>query len=64
MTDPDNVERKSIPLTPAQWASLARVAAETNSYAERGPSTGEPNWRTLLRRIADGELIVTEVKSE
>jgi len=61
MTDPDNVERKSIPLTPAQWAELDRIAEETNSTADRGPTTGKAGWRALLRRIADGELIVMEI---
>jgi hypothetical protein len=60
MADSRKVKRLSIPLMPEQWASLARVAEETNSTAGRGPTTGKPNWRTLLRRIADGELIVTE----
>lgn len=62
MTDAKNTKRQSIPLTPEQWAALKRVATETNSTANRGPTTTHPNWRTLLRRIADGELTVTEVK--
>lgn len=60
MTDAENTKRESIPLTPEQWAALERIAAETNSTADRGPTTGQPSWRALLRRIADGELIVTE----
>ena len=63
MTDAENTKRESIPLTPEQWAALERIAAETNSTADRGPTTGRPSWRSLLRRIADGELIVTEVQN-
>lgn len=59
MTDAENTKRESIPLTPEQWAALERIAAETNSTADRGPTTGQPSWRALLRRIADGELTVT-----
>jgi hypothetical protein len=54
--------RESIPLTLAQWQALDRVATETGSLAERGENAGYPSWRTLLRRIADGDLRV--IKAE
>lgn len=50
--------RESVPLTRAQWRALERIATETGSLAERGDNAGNPSWRTLLRRIADGELMV------
>lgn len=50
--------RESIPLTRAQWGALNKIATETGSLAERGDNAGNPSWRTLLRRIADGELKV------
>jgi len=50
--------RESIPLTRMQWKALERIAAETGSIAERGDNAGNPSWRTLLRRMADGELTV------
>jgi hypothetical protein len=50
--------RESIPLTRAQWKALERIATETSSFAERGDNAGKPSWRTLLRRMADGELTV------
>jgi len=52
------IKRESIPLTRAQWRTLERIAAETGSTAERGDNAGNPSWRTLLRRIADGELVM------
>lgn len=55
----DNIERReSVPLTDTQWKNLEQVAAKTGSLAERGDNAGGPSWRTLLRRIADGELVV------
>jgi hypothetical protein len=53
-------ERRSIPLSPLEWAILEEIAAATNSIAERGSNAGEPSWRALLRRIANGELKVLE----
>ena len=50
----------SLPLLPEQIDALNRIAAETGSVALRGPKAGEPSWRALLYRIADGELIVIE----
>lgn len=36
------------------------LAADTESHATRGATTGEPSWRALIRRIASGELAITE----
>jgi hypothetical protein len=51
-----NFERRSLELTPEQWAALEQLAAKTNSLAPTGPDAGRPSWRTLIRRIADHEL--------
>lgn len=48
--------RQSLKLTPVQWDALKRLAAETGSVAPTGPSAGQPSWRTLIKRIADGEI--------
>lgn len=52
-------ERRSLQLTPDEWTALERIAAETASAAPAGPTAGQPSWRTLIKRIADGDLDVT-----
>ena len=52
----NNVVRKSLTLTPAQWLALQRLAEATHSVAERGPSIGKFSWRALMRRLAEGEV--------
>lgn len=52
--------RQSLPLTRAEWAALDQIAAETRSLATTSSRAGRPSWRTLLRRIAVGELVVRE----
>jgi hypothetical protein len=47
--------RSSLLLTPDQWAALDRLAAETGSVAPSGTRAGEPSWRSLVKRIANGE---------
>lgn len=50
--------RQSLKLSPTEWAELERLAAETNSLAERGSRKGEPAWRNLIKRIARGDLVI------
>lgn len=56
----ENRSRQSLELTTTQWAKLQQIAAETESVATRGPAIGEPSWRVLVRRIANGELLVSQ----
>ena len=60
MTAPTSksLDRRSLPLTPAEWAALERIAEESGSIAPTGPQYGKPSWRTLIKRIAIGELLV------
>lgn len=51
-------ERRSLELTPSQWASLIEIAAQTASLAPSGPTAGQASWRTLIKRIADYEMEV------
>jgi hypothetical protein len=48
--------RRSLELTENQWQQLEQLAAATDSKAEKGPSKGKPSWRTLIRRIAEGDI--------
>lgn len=49
-------EQRSLILTDEQWQALERLAAHTGSLARAGSRTGEPSWRTLIAKLADGEL--------
>lgn len=52
--------RRNVNLLLYQWIALDRIAHETKSICTRGTRRGNRSWRCLLRRIAEGELIVTE----
>jgi hypothetical protein len=53
------MERRSIELTPEQWLVLENLAIDTNSVAPTGPNSGCSSWRTLIKRIANGEITIT-----
>lgn len=57
------MKRRSLELTEAQWQGLEEKAVATDSKAEKGPSKGEHSWRTLIRRIAEGEIEVVHTSS-
>ena len=50
--------QKSIKLTAAREAALVKIAVRTKSFSVRTAKPG-PSWRTLINRIADGELRVS-----
>lgn len=58
--DRQHFERRSLILTPEEWATLERLAETTDSRAPTGPNAGEPSWRTLIKRIADQEITITK----
>lgn len=52
-------QRESLKLKPEQWAALTQLAEATGSltpFAVAGQLT--PSWRTMIGRIADGELVI------
>jgi hypothetical protein len=53
--------RRSIKLMLFQWVKLDYIAHETGSICLRGTRKGNRSWRCLLRRIADGELVLIPV---
>jgi hypothetical protein len=57
---PQPTERRSLVLTATQWAAIERIAAATRSLATTGTHTGRAAWRALVRRIADGDVIVSQ----
>lgn len=52
-------ERRSLPLAPSDWQNLERLASELSSTARYGPNAGNPSWRTLIKDIARGEVILS-----
>ncbi len=54
------MKRESLKLSGDQWAALEKLARKTKSVA-RTTADKQPSWRTLIRRIADGEVKVGEV---
>jgi hypothetical protein len=51
---------RTLKMYPEQWQRLEQLAHETNSRPRNGIDAYQPTWPALLRRIADGELILVE----
>jgi len=58
MSETIQFTRYSFKLTDEQMAHLQALAAATNSLAPTGTTAFQPSWRTLIKRIADGEFIL------
>lgn len=56
--------RQTLELTDAQWHNLERIAQASGSLAPTGSNAGKPSWRTLMKRIADGDLKVSRRQPE
>lgn len=52
--------RRNVNLLLYQWIALDYVAQKTQSFCTRGTRKGKRSWRCLLRRIAEGDLIVIQ----
>jgi len=54
--------RRPLDLSPHQWQRLDQLAIETNSREPvgRGHDTRTPTWQRMIRRIADGDLLLSE----
>ncbi len=51
--------RRSLLLTAEQWATLERLAAEFDATAPTGQRAGSPAWRSLIKEIANGTLVLS-----
>ncbi len=51
-------EMRCVGLSVDAWLALEELAQATNSLAKTGKYAGQPSWRALIRRIADGELLL------
>lgn len=54
------LEQRNLSMTPEQWRALEEAAVQTNSRSTRGPDAYQPSWRTLIKRIADGDIVMAE----
>lgn len=57
---PKQFNQRSLKLTAEEWATLERLAAETNSTPPTGTTAGRPSWRTLIKRIANQKLTIAK----
>lgn len=55
------MNRRSLELTTEQWNSLESLAVDFNTVP---PTRRTPSWRTLIKLIANGDLIVTRKEHE
>lgn len=52
-------ERRSLLLTAEEWQALEDLAATHRTHPPTGVNAGRPSWRTLIKRIADGEIVLS-----
>ena len=62
-------ERRSLPLSVEEWKQLGMLAEKFDTTAPTGTSVGSPSWRSLIKAIAKGSLLIVkpyevEVKDE
>jgi hypothetical protein len=46
-------ERRSLAMTPDQWAALELLAEAMGANAKGGPRRGQPSWRNLIAQLAN-----------
>ena len=51
-------ERRSTEMPKEAWGNIDNLAERIGATAERGPNSGKPSWRTLLRMIAEDEKLI------
>src|SRR5262252_1922232 len=51
---------RKLKMPPDEWRALEQLAIQTNSANRSGQRVHEPSWLALVRRIARGELTVSE----
>lgn len=60
---PKDFDRRSLKLTPEQWAALEHLAQEFDANAPTGKTSGFPSWRTLIKDIANLSFTLTRKES-
>lgn len=54
----DKGDLRCLEMPAKAWQALDALAESTGSLAAGGPNTGHPSWRRLIRRLAEGDLII------
>jgi len=63
MTPRKKVERRSLVLTPEEWAHLEALAAQFETCPPSGVTAGQPSWRSLVKELARGQLDLQRVET-
>lgn len=50
--------RESLQLTPSEWQALSALAARFWTVPPTGPNVTDPSWRTLIKAIANGDIVL------
>ncbi len=51
----ETTQRKNIKLLPERWNALDKIAEKVGATYR-----GRPSWRTMVRKIAEGELKIKD----
>ena len=57
-------ERRTLVLWPEEWSALEAMAVEFNTCPPSGPTAGQPVWRSLIKELSRGHLILTRVSEQ
>jgi hypothetical protein len=51
--------RQSLTLTQEDWDQLDKLAVQFNTCPPSGVTAGKPSWRSLIKEIARGEIVLS-----
>jgi hypothetical protein len=57
-------ERRSLAMTPDQWAALELLAEAMGANAKGGPRRGQPSWRNLIAQLANDAPAIIQSDKE
>lgn len=63
MSNKTKMQRESLILSTDEWAALHILSVQFNTIPRSGPNTTTPTWRTLIKQIAQGNLVVSRPHS-
>ena len=56
------MERRSLQLTKEEWEKLEELAEKLNILAPTSANVGNPSWRSMIKAVAKGELVVFDAE--
>lgn len=57
-------DRRSLKLTPEQWATLEDLAQDMGAIAPTGKTAGESSWRTLIKEISNKQITLARKEAK